>query len=126
MTITKDHLARRVLDQVRLRRRNRSRQQFLFPELLYQPLTKKRASEVVGSLFEIIKGALEKGDYVLVSGFGRFQVKFKWARKGRNPRTGEQIVLDSRRVVSFRPSSRLKKRTTEGLTQGRTPKRPAT
>jgi integration host factor subunit alpha len=122
MTMTKDHLARRVLDQVRLRKRNRSRQQFLFPEFHYMPLTKRRASEIVGSLFEIIKRALEKGDDVLVSGFGRFQVKFKWARKGRNPRTGEQIVLESRRVVTFRPSSRLKNRTTEGHTEGRTRK----
>ncbi|MBN1105696.1 MAG: integration host factor subunit alpha [Deltaproteobacteria bacterium] len=122
MTMTKDHLARRVLEEVRLRKRNRSRQRFLFPELLYQPLTRRRASGIVGSLFEIIKRALEKGDDVLISGFGRFQVKFKWARKGRNPRTGEQIVLDSRRIVTFRPSTRLKHRTTENLTEGRTPK----
>jgi integration host factor subunit alpha len=44
----------------------------------------------------------------MITGFGKFQVKFKWARKGRNPRTGEQIVLESRRVVTFHASRRLR------------------
>jgi len=45
---------------------------------------------------------------VLISGFGKFNVKFKWARKGRDPRTGESIILDSRRIVTFQASQKLK------------------
>jgi integration host factor subunit alpha len=117
-TLTKKHLTQRVLDRIRLRKTKRDRQQVLFPEFHFQPLTKTRAARAVDSLFEIVKRALEKGDYVLISGFGRFQVKFKWARKGRNPKTGEQIVVESRRIVTFRPSERLRQRITEGTSRG--------
>jgi integration host factor subunit alpha len=115
--LIKEHLTRSVLEHVRLRKPRRDRQQVLFPEFHYQPLTKRRAAEAVDSLFEIVKKALEKGDYVLISGFGRFHVKFKWARKGWNPRTGKQIVVESRRIVTFRPSARLRERITEGTPQ---------
>jgi len=54
--------------------------------------------------------AIKEGDKVLITGFGKFKVKFKWARKGRNPRTGEQIILDSRRIVTFQSSSKLKQK----------------
>jgi integration host factor subunit alpha len=118
-TLTKTHLAQSVLEHVRLRKPGRDRQQVLFPEFHYRPLPKKRAAEAVDTLFEIVKKALEKGDSVLISGFGRFQVKFKWARKGRNPKTGQQIVIESRRIVTFRPSPRLRKRVTEGTPQAR-------
>ena len=117
--LIKEHLTRSVLEHVRLRKPRRDRQQVLFPEFHYQPLTKRRAAEAVASLFEIVKKALEKGDYVLISGFGRFHVKFKWARKGWNPRTGKQIVVESRRIVTFRPSARLRERITEGTHQDR-------
>jgi integration host factor subunit alpha len=110
MTVTKGDIVRSVIDAVRFKKRKRERQQFLFPEFNYQLLSKRRASDLVDALFEIIKGAMEKGDHVLISGFGKFQVKFKWARKGRNPRTGEQIILDSRRVVTFHCSSKLKEK----------------
>ncbi len=118
MTLTKDRLTRGVREQVRFRRRKRERQQWLFPELRYQFLTRRRASQIVESLFEIIKKTLEKGDNVRITGFGRFQVIFKWARKGINPRTGKQIVLNSKRIVSFRPSAKLKKKITQGDVKG--------
>jgi integration host factor subunit alpha len=102
------------MENVRLKKTKKERQQFLFPEFGYQGLTKKRAKEVVDATFEIIKKTLEKGDYVLISGFGKFKVKFKWARKGRNPRTGEPIILDSRRVVSFQCSSKLREKIEKG------------
>lgn len=91
-----------------MRRTKRERQQFLFPELSQQPITKRRAAQILDSMFEIVKKALERGDFVRISGFGKFRVKFKWARKGRNPKTGEQIILDSKRVVTFHPSPKLR------------------
>ena len=108
MTLTKEKIVRRVVETVHVRNPRRERQQFLFPELNRLPLSKNRASQLLDTLFEIIKRALERGDFVRISGFGKFQVKFKWARKGRNPKTGESIILDSRRVVSFHPSRRLR------------------
>jgi integration host factor subunit alpha len=110
MTVTKEGLVKSVVEKVRLKRPRRERQQFLFPEFDYEPLPKKRAALAVDAIFEIIKKALEKGDPVLISGFGKFMVKFKWARKGRNPRTGEQIILESRRVVTFHCAPRLKEK----------------
>lgn len=108
MTMTKEQIARRVAEKIRLRKKKRERQQVLFPEMNHQPLTKKQAAGVVDSMFEIMKRALERGDFIMISGFGKFQVKFKWARKGRNPRTGEHIVLESRKVVTFHASRRLR------------------
>jgi integration host factor subunit alpha len=108
MTMTKTHLVKSVIDKVRLKNPKRDRQRYLFPEFDYEPLTKQRASRLVDTTFEIIKGKLEKGEEVLISRFGRFKVKFKWARKGRNPKTGEQIILDSRRIVNFQASQKLK------------------
>ena len=108
MSLTKADLAKSILENVHLKRRKKERQQFLFPELNYDVFTKKRAAKLVDATFEIIKKNLEKGENVLISGFGRFQVKFKWARKGRNPQTGEQIILNSRRIVSFHCSPKLR------------------
>ena len=108
MTLTKAGIIKSVIKKMRLKKRNRKRQQVLFPELDYETFPKKLAASLVEALFEIMKGRLEEGENVLISGFGKFQVKFKWARKGRNPQTGEQIVLDSRRVVTFRPAAKLK------------------
>lgn len=114
MTVTKENIVKSVMENVRFRKTKRERQRSLFPEFDYQIMTKKRATELVDSLFEITKKAFEKGENVLITGFGRFEVKFKWARKGRNPRTGESIILNSRRIVTFRASSRLRERLTKG------------
>jgi integration host factor subunit alpha len=108
MTVTKADLINSVLQKIRFKRPKRERQQFLFPEFDFEPLTKKRAAEIVDSTFEIIKETLEKGDPVLLPGFGKFKVRFKWARKGRNPKTGESIILDSRRVITFQCSPKLR------------------
>ncbi len=70
--------------------------------------TKKKATDVVESLLEIIKGALADGDDVLVSGFGKFCVKSKGRRRGRNPATGEDLMLRERKVVTFKCSGKLR------------------
>lgn len=72
--------------------------------------TKKKAVEVVESLLEIIKGTLSEGDDVLVSGFGKFCVKSKRPRRGRNPATGEDLILKERKVVTFKCSGKLRDR----------------
>ena len=72
--------------------------------------TQKRSSEIVETLLEIIKSTLASGDAVLISGFGKFCVKEKKERKGRNPATGEDLMLSSRRVVTFQCSGKLRER----------------
>jgi integration host factor subunit alpha len=71
--------------------------------------SKKDAAEVVESIFEIIKGHLERGEKIKISGFGNFVVHSKRPRKGRNPQTGQEITISGRRVLSFKPSQVLKK-----------------
>ena len=71
--------------------------------------SKKEAGEVVDSVFELIKSQLEHGRKVKVSGFGNFVVHEKRPRKGRNPQTGETIVIRGRRVLGFKASPMLKK-----------------
>src|SRR5437870_12861755 len=71
--------------------------------------SKKEATEVVESIFELVKRHLERGEKVKVSGFGNFVVNEKRPRKGRNPQTGEEIVISGRRALSFKPSPVLKK-----------------
>jgi len=71
-------------------------------------LSKKRATELIESFLEVIKGRLEAGDDVLISGFGKFCVKQKKDRRGRNPATGEEMTLKSRKVITFRCSSVLR------------------
>ena len=66
--------------------------------------------EITESLIELIKASLESGDDVLVSGFGKFCVKEKTERKGRNPATGEDAILPARRVVTFKCSGKLRER----------------
>jgi len=73
-------------------------------------LPKTRSAEVIDSLLEIIKKTLEDGEDVLVSGFGKFCVKEKGKRRGRNPQTGNDLMLGERRVVLFRCSGRLRDR----------------
>jgi integration host factor subunit alpha len=72
-------------------------------------MSKARAREAVETFLLIIKSSLEKGDDVLLSGFGKFNVKDKNARRGRNPQTGDELVLDAKRVVTFKVSGKLKK-----------------
>ena len=75
---------------------------------------KRKSIEITESLFEIIKAALESGDDVLVTGFGKFCVKEKNQRKGRNPMTGEDVILPARRVVTFKYSGKLRKKVNDG------------
>ena len=67
-------------------------------------LTTRESISAFESVFETIKGTLESGEDVLISGFGKFHVKDKKERMGRNPHTGEDLMLDARRVVAFKYS----------------------
>ena len=71
---------------------------------------KNQSFEIIEILLEIMKRTLESGEDVLVSGFGKFCVKEKQGRRGRNPATGEDMMLDPKRVVSFRCSRQLRDR----------------
>ena len=71
---------------------------------------KHQSSDLVESLLEIIKSTLESGEDVLVSGFGKFCVNEKRKRRGRNPATGEDLILDARKVVTFKCSGKLRER----------------
>ncbi len=72
--------------------------------------TLKKSTKTVEAILEIIKQTLESGEDVLISGFGKFCVKDKSERKGRNPATGEDLMLAPRRVVTFRCSGKLRER----------------
>ena len=72
---------------------------------------KKQSFDTVETLLEIIKRTLESGEDVLVSGFGKFRVKEKHERRGRNPSTGEDMILEPRRVVTFTCSRKLRDKT---------------
>lgn len=76
--------------------------------------TKKKSIETVESLLEIIKDTLEEGDDVLVSGFGKFCVKDKQKRRGRNPATGSDLILRERKVVTFKCSGKLRSKINGG------------
>ena len=73
-------------------------------------LNKREAKEFVDAYFEVIKEALEGGENVKLSGFGNFQLRDKNPRPGRNPKTGEEIPISARRVVTFRPGQKLRAR----------------
>ena len=73
-------------------------------------LNKREAKEFVDSFFETIRLALEDGENVKLSGFGNFQLREKKQRPGRNPKTGEEIPISARRVVTFRPGQKLRSR----------------
>ena len=79
----------------------------LFDEL---GLNQREAKELVENFFEEIRGALEAGQQVKLSGFGNFDLREKKQRPGRNPKTGEEIPISPRRVVTFRPGQKLKAR----------------
>ena len=70
--------------------------------------TKKKSIETIEALLEIIKETLENGDDVLVSGFGKFCIKRKKKRRGRNPATGSDLILRERKVVTFKCSGKLR------------------
>ncbi|MCC5809696.1 MAG: integration host factor subunit alpha [Ectothiorhodospiraceae bacterium] len=73
-------------------------------------LNKREAKELVECFFEEIRTALESGTSVKLSGFGNFDLRDKSERPGRNPKTGEEIPISARRVVTFRPGQKLKSR----------------
>lgn len=79
----------------------------LFDEL---GLNKREAKELVEAFFEEIRASLELGRQVKLSGFGNFDLRKKNQRPGRNPKTGEEIPISARRVVTFRPGQKLKAR----------------
>lgn len=89
MTITKANLVEKVNDKV--------------------GFSKKESAEVVDAVFEVMRESLEKGESVKISGFGKFSVRQKKARKGRNPQTGQSLEISARRVMTFKPSQVLKK-----------------
>ncbi len=90
MSLTKAEIANRLFDEV--------------------GLNKREAKEFVDAYFETIKTALEDGENVKLSGFGNFQLRDKKERPGRNPKTGEEIPISARRVVTFRPGQKLRAR----------------
>ncbi len=71
-------------------------------------LGKNDAIRITEDLIELMKKHLESGDSILISGFGKFSVKAKRARRGRNPHTGDDLILEPRRVVTFHPSGILR------------------
>ena len=89
MALTKEHIAQKII------------------ELGY---SKREATKIIESLFEIIKRSLESGEDVLVSRFGKFAVKKKSPRRGRNPQTGEDLMLGARNAVTFKCSGLLRDR----------------
>ena len=90
MTLTKDDLIQALYDQ--------------------SGFSKQKARTTIETVFELVKKALESGDDVLVSGFGKFIVRKKEARRGRNPQTGQDLTLDPRRVITFRCSAVMRDR----------------
>jgi integration host factor subunit alpha len=88
MALTKSDIARRIADDC--------------------GFLKGGATDVLEKLLKIIKDRLVNGEYVVIAGFGKWTVKSKRARRGRNPKTGEQMLLDARRVVAWKYSPFLK------------------
>lgn len=89
MTLTKADLAKKIADDC--------------------GFMKGEAAEVFEKMLELIKSSLIAGEEVMISGFGKWSVKSKRARRGRNPKTGQQMILDARRVVTWSYSPVLKK-----------------
>jgi integration host factor subunit alpha len=70
--------------------------------------SKKESSEAVESILDILKEVLEEGEKIKLSGFGNFVIRDKEVRKGRNPKTGEEMEITARSVLTFKPSQKLK------------------
>jgi len=85
-------------------------------EHLYEKvgLSKRDAKEMVEVFFEEVRQTLEQGEQVKLSGFGNFDLRVKSERPGRNPKTGEDIPISARKVVTFRPGQKLKSRVEDG------------
>lgn len=79
----------------------------LFDEL---GLNKREAKEIVEMFFDELRSSLERNEQIKLSGFGNFDLREKSERPGRNPKTGEEIPISARRVVTFRPGQKLKAR----------------
>jgi len=90
MTLTKDNLIQTLYDQA--------------------GFSKQKARTTVETVFELVREKLESGEDVLISGFGKFSVKKKAPRKGRNPATREDLTLDARTVVTFKSSPVMRER----------------
>lgn len=73
-------------------------------------LSKRKSKELVEHVFEEVSETLENGEPVKLSGFGKFVLRDKGSRPGRNPKTGEQVMIEPRRVVTFRAGEKLKRR----------------
>ena len=71
-------------------------------------LNKKESQDIIEELFSIMKETLEGGEELKISGFGKFEVKQKRPRKGRNPQTGQALTISARRILSFKPSALLR------------------
>ncbi|MGB7817065.1 MAG: integration host factor subunit alpha [Methylotenera sp.] len=84
-------------------------------DLLFEQvgLNKREAKDMVEAFFEEVRAALETGDSVKLSGFGNFELRKKSERPGRNPKTGEEIPITARRVVTFHASQKLKSKVEE-------------
>ncbi len=70
--------------------------------------SKKESAQIVEMVFDLMKSTLEKGEKIKLAGFGNFVVKDKATRKGRNPQTGDEIEICSRKILTFKPSQVLK------------------
>ncbi|CAK7192447.1 Integration host factor subunit alpha [Commensalibacter sp. Nvir] len=80
-------------------------------------LSRNESAQILEDILERIMSTLEKGDSVKISGFGTFSVRKKGTRVGRNPKTGKEVTIDPRLVLSFRPSQILKKNVNKGMMQ---------
>lgn len=76
--------------------------------------SKKEAADLVDQVFDTMKSVLETGDRIKIAGFGNFMVREKQPRPGRNPQTGQEIMIQARRVITFKPSNVLKSVLNEG------------
>lgn len=70
--------------------------------------SKKESAEILENIFDLLKTTLETGEKIKVAGFGNFEIKQKKDRRGRNPQTGETIIIAQRKILSFKPSSIMK------------------
>jgi integration host factor subunit alpha len=84
-------------------------------------LSKNLSRRVVEHLFDMMKNTIESGEDLLISGFGKFVVKQKGARRGRNPQTAEELQLRARRIVTFKASGALRQKINEELSPPRVP-----
>ena len=106
MTLTKQEIIAAILEKLSF---PKNRSSITSNAILEKySFSRNQAQEVIETLMEIIKRTLEDGEDVLISGFGKFQVRDKDKRRGRNPATGEDMILEERRVVTFKCSGQLK------------------